>query len=246
MAYINHIDEDTVEITRRMSDDVKYLPTFTQWKLWLNLTRPEHANVMAGMVFYTCIACGIQFDEYPDARRRAMRPKWNSFDPIRIGALVRTSTEDIRREGRKTIIERGHRVIPVSKTGIGCETCRALFADKATIVASENDAIDEWNRIKAILTELKGCANEGCGKFFAECQCSTKGLKFKPHTFTSKGHRLPQITMFENYQCMACKDTFHTWDKDYVSSKGEVGAYVICSCYNPDTGGQELRGQDNG
>jgi hypothetical protein len=229
MSY-EHINEDgTVEITRRMSDYVKGLPTIRQWQLWLALTRPDHALTVGSLVLYTCIGCGNQFTEHPNAWRSEMRD--NDTYKIRIGATIRMSNTETRFEGGTKIIEHAYLPRPVTKRGLGCTACMQLFSEEERKVAGANATSERINNINATLALLKGCVK--CGKQPERCSCE----KFKPFTFKGIGLKEAFIPKFEGVmECGDCKDTYHRWDPEAEYMEDKVlrkGKYVVCSCYKP-------------
>jgi hypothetical protein len=233
-VFYDQTSKDELEIRRQPSEYVSSLPTMMQWTLWLAFTRPEHAAVLThsqfSLVLYTCIACGAQFNEYPNADHTAMSkqaPK--RVHKIRVGAKVRKEKIDhyLRMSDSMKVTEKEQIPVTVTKQGLGCPDCVALYAEKESEAAGVNITREQINTIQAHMAQLKGCANSGCGKPYNECKCK----KFKPHTFRAMGLVQPYLTVLETPECKVCKDTLHRWDATkWNTERKALGAYVRCRC----------------
>lgn len=125
MTYIDEQTGDKV-VTRRMNDYVRSLPSFKMWQAFVK-SRPTHCIIDArGEVRYTCLCCGDLFSHWPVASRSGVRSGFRELWNVRIGAVLRIGTEE---RLDPTTVERGHKVVPMVKTGIGCVKCVAHYED---------------------------------------------------------------------------------------------------------------------
>lgn len=242
MLFEHVIDEGTVEVRESMSEYMQSLPTATQWQLFIALTRPAHAKVFYGQVFYTCVGCGSKFIGAPNAIRTKIAGRDNKEESIVVGCKVRIE-EEVKRETRITngkavnYIEYKPMVRPALHRGLGCVVCLERFSQEVSSVMGYNAQSERINTARAkladIKTQLEGCVN--CKQ--PQRTHDTNGntcKKFKPHTFRGEALRSPFIMLFEHRECEACKDTFHVWNKNAINPvTKEKGWYVICSCYKP-------------
>lgn len=139
VAYTTTREDGVTVITYSPSDMVKSLPTYGDWKTVLK-ARPDHATVTPlGNVLFTCLACGEYFpsEQLPSGNitgthgKKVTSEAWN----IRIGGLIKFPEE--KWLNSKTLEVRT-KVIPVSSTGFGCQTCLALYAEEVGKANEEN------------------------------------------------------------------------------------------------------------
>lgn len=139
------LPDGTTIIRRHMSQFVKALPPYFQWKLWLQTERPQYGTVgEADRVEFTCIGCGNKFQRL-------------EMDIIRIGSLVRMPRENtsLDSKGNRTI-EQYVSPTPVSSRGLGCAACRALYQEEVQKIERINVDIDRINTLNAKIATFYG------------------------------------------------------------------------------------------
>lgn len=172
-------DGRTKTVSHRMSDFIRTLPTFSQWKLFMG-TKKEHGSLSDGeQVLFACIACGAEHRTF-------------EMSPIVIGAVIRMEKDNhsySRGEG-VFVVEKAYKPIPVSKKGLGCPTCYALFEIEVAKVNRYNAANEKLDSINAQLARL------------------IPGREFK-----SSPRMTPWLNVLEG-GCGDCKGTKHVWSPE--------------------------------
>lgn len=152
MTY-DYIDKHGTLITLIQSEFVANLPTPYDWKNFL-ATRPAHATWTADDgVMMTCLCCGKRFSHWPESTTAGVKTGRRELWNIRVGGLIKRA--DDTADGPSHIIRR-YKVIPVIKTGLGCEVCVGRFEAEVRSVNGQNSLAEKVNLNNARLSKLTG------------------------------------------------------------------------------------------